>query len=320
MPRHLPPDELLAVGDKTGLDGEALATTSRLVAKVDSAAVQDGFGLYLHGFVVTDAGLWTVVQQGMAPENRTARRYHWLSEGLHDFVNEPHNAIDGAPGAPFVNLTDARAESSRSAQLEMLESGPDQALQELHRLAAGFNQDHLSLPAHHDVQLSDVFLKRLHATLAAAADRGPKDFADLLLTPGVGARTVEALALVAEVVHGAPARFEDPARFSFALGGKDGHPFPVPLKVYDETIGVLRRAVDQARLGNDDRSSAIERLDRQARILEGKVDGPDLDALLQRERANAVQYAGRTVFDKPKRNRRAKPSATRPKRGQLDLF
>ncbi len=309
------PDELLAVGERTGLDGHALASTSRLVAKVDSAAVQDGFSLYLHGFIIADDGLWTVVQQGMAPEGRTARRYHWLSDGLEDFVDRPHNAIDGIPGGPILNLTDSRAAPSRSAQLELVQDNPDFAVRELRRAIAGAGS-HLTLPRHHEIKMSGIFLQRLHGTLAAAAQRGPVDFADLLLTPGVGARTVEALALVAEVVHGAPSRFEDPARFSFALGGKDGHPFPVPLDVYDETIGLLRRAVDQAKLGNDDRTSAIERLDRQARLLEGKASGPNLEALFEHERENSKGFGGRTAFDREARPPGRKVRASR----QLDLF
>src|SRR4029079_6680442 len=215
-----------------GFDGSALATASRLVAKVDSAAVQDGFDLYLHGFVVTDDGLWTVVQQGMNGERRQARRYHWLSEGLRSFVEEPHFAIEGARQAEIVNLTDRRAEASRRRQLDLLGTlGPDGIARELALLKPQEKTNaisppqltlpHLVMPAHHDVRTSDVVARRLHGNLAAAADAGPTDFAGLLLVPGVGARTVRALAMVAEVVHGSPFRFSDPARFSLALGGKD---------------------------------------------------------------------------------------------------
>jgi hypothetical protein len=232
--------ELISIGDRAGFDGAALAQASRLVAKVDSAAVQDGFDLYLHGFIVTDDGSWTVVQQGMNGERKQARRYHWLSEGLSSFVNDPHAAIDGQGQGQIINLADRRAEASRNAQLDLLYSmGPDRIARELvalqtlreRRDAPPVEQPllpHLVMPHHHDVRGSDVIVRRLHANLTAAADRGPKDFPDLLLTPGVGARTVRALAMVAEVVHGAPYRFTDPARFSFAHGGKDRHPFPVP--------------------------------------------------------------------------------------------
>jgi uncharacterized protein len=205
---------------------------------VDSAAVQDGFALYLHGFFASDDGDWTVVQQGMNGEKRQARRYHWHSASLVSFVEEPHSAIDGPGQGTIVNLTDRRAAPSRQAQLELLSTlGPDRIADELAVLSAEPvlqpELPHLIMPARHAVRSSDVFIRRLHGTLAAAADRGPADFAELLLTPGVGGRTVEALAMVAEVLHGAPYRFEDPARFSLAHGGKDRHPYPVPIKVYD---------------------------------------------------------------------------------------
>jgi hypothetical protein len=228
------PHELTAIGERVGFDGAALARTSRLVAKVDSAAVQDGFDLYLHGFIVADDGHWSVVQQGMNGERRQARRYHWLSEGLTSFVDAPHTAIDGEPRGEIVNLTDRRAAASRQGQVDILGSlGPDGIAREVEKLSRpGVERQprlpHLVMPAHHDVWPSDVMARRLHGTLTAAAERGPEDFAALLLTPGVGARTVQALAMVAEVVHGAPYRFADPARFSLAHGGKDRHPTLFP--------------------------------------------------------------------------------------------
>jgi hypothetical protein len=155
---------------------------------------------------------------------------------------------------------------------------------------------HLVMPAHHDVRESDVFMRRLHGTLAAAAGRAPANFPELLLTPGIGARTVQSLAMVAEVVHGAPYRFQDPARFSLAHGGKDGHPFPVPLKVYDETLRVLKQAVGKARLGHGEELEALRRLDQQARVLERTADGPSLAAHLARERAQSADLGGRSVF------------------------
>jgi uncharacterized protein len=301
------PGELTAIGDRVGIDGAALATTSRLVAKVDSAAVQDGFDLYLHGFIVGDDGHWVVVQQGMNGDRRQARRYHWLSEGLQDFVEEPHAAIDGIEQGVIVNLTDRRAQLSRQRQLELLGGlGPDGVVRELARLAEAKSEapraaaqpslPHLFMPAHHDVRPEDIVSRRLHANLAAAADRGPKDFADLLLVPGVGARTVRALAQVAEIVHGAPYRFSDPARFSLAHGGKDRHPYAVPLKVYDRTIGVLRSAIVKARLGHSEELAAIKRLDEQSRRMERHVSGPSVEALFAEERARSHQYGGRSVF------------------------
>jgi hypothetical protein len=298
------PSELAAAGEAAGFDGVELARSSRLVAKVDSAALQDGFDLYLHGFFVTDEGKWAVVQQGMNGERRTARRYHWLSEGLTSFVDSPHAAIEGRRQGEVLNLADRRARASRDAQLELLaELGPDRLALEaaaVERRAPVPEAEpllpHLALPDRHDVRSEDVVLRRLHGTLAAAAEAGPKDFADLLLVPGVGARTVRSLAMVAEVIHGAPSRFSDPARFSLAHGGKDGHPFPVPLKVFDKTIGVLKSAVEQAKLGRDEKLAAIRRLDDQARRLEAHVGGPSFEAVIAEERRLSHSYGGRSVF------------------------
>jgi uncharacterized protein len=301
------PLELTAIGERVGFDGSALAEASRLVAKVDSAAVQDGFDLYLHGFIVTDDGKWTVVQQGMNDASRTARRYHWLSEGLQSFVEAPHAGIDGIHQGEIVNLTDRRADVSRRTQLDLLASlGPDGLTRELAAIEAKpakapppdpvqLTLPHLVMPAHHDVRASDVVSSRLHATFTAAANRGPSDFAELLLVPGVGARTVRALALVAEVVHGAPYRFTDPARFSFAHGGKDRHPFPVPLKVYDETIAVMKTAVQKAKLGQDDKLAALKRLDDEARRVERRA-GPPVEDVIAEERRLSHAYGGRSVF------------------------
>jgi hypothetical protein len=301
------PRELVAIGERVGLDGTALATASRLVAKVDSAALQDGFDLYLHGFIVTDDGHWVVVQQGMNGDRRQARRYHWLSEGLQSFVDEPHAAIDGVDQGVIVNLTDRRAEASRWRQLEILgELGPDGIERQLARLEHNRIESsgpqaqsvlpHLVMPAHHDVRPEDIVTRRLHGNLAAAAERGPQDFSELLLVPGVGARTVRALAQVAEIVHGAPYRFSDPARFSVAHGGKDRHPYPVPLKVYDRTISVLKTAVHRAKLGRSEELAAIRRLDVQARQLERHVAGPSVEALFADERVRSHEYGGCSVF------------------------
>jgi hypothetical protein len=284
------PDELTALGERVGLDAPALVRASRLVAKVDSAAVQDGFDLYLHGFIVADDGAWVVVQQGMNGARRQARRYHWIWDRAGAFVEEPHAAIEGRPGGDIVNLVDRRAADARGGIVGLAAGRPDTAVAELSRLR---------MPAHHDVRAEDIDLKRLGKTLAAVADRGPADFADLMLVPGVGARTLFALALVAEVVHGAPSRFADPARFSLAHGGKDGHPFPVPLTVYDQTIAVLKRAVARAKLGDGDRLAAIRRLDDQARLVDGAtaITPADLARGVAAERAAKVALGGRTVAE-----------------------
>ncbi|WP_064685560.1 DUF763 domain-containing protein [Rhizobium bangladeshense] len=301
------PQELVSIGERVGLDGEGLATTSRLIAKVDSAALQDGFDLYLHGFIVADDGHWVVVQQGMNGDRRQARRYHWLSEGLESFVDSPHAAIEGRSQGEIVNLADKRAERSRRGQLDLLATlGPDRIVREAAALQRADEPapepaeqpmlPHLIMPAHHDVRESDVNMRRLHGNLAAAADRGPADFQELLLVPGVGARTVKALAMVAEVVHGAPCRFSDPARFSIAHGGKDRHPFPVPLKVYDETIGVMKSAVLKGKLGREEELQALKRLDEQSRRMERYVTGPDLKEIIAGEFRQSAGFGGRSVF------------------------
>jgi hypothetical protein len=307
------PHELLQIGDMTGVDAASLVRASRLVAKIDSAAVQDGFDLYLHAFFATVDGHWCVVQQGMNEELGEARRYHWQSEDLPGFFESPHAAIEGRNVGPIVNLADVRAERNRTAALRLVQGGPDRTISLLRQFRQSGNAalslslfpetepiapllPHLQLPHRHQVRASDVVLKRLHGTLAAAADAGPKDYADLLLTPGVGARTVEALAFVAEVVHGAPSRFSDPARFSMAHGGKDGHPFPVPVKVFDATIRLLKSAVARAKLGSTEALSAIQRLDAQARLLEASASGPTFDSHMAEERAKSPSLGGRTVF------------------------
>jgi len=306
------PTELVAVGESTGLNAAPLVRTSRLVAKIDSALVQDGYELYLHGFFVTLEGDWCVVQQGMNPERREARRYHWGSDRVAGFFDAPHSAIEGRNVGPIINLTDPGAAANRSAGLELVRQGPDPLITVLHRLDNSRPQTpdlfetgeptlpvtgarHLVMPAHHDVRAADVDLRRLHATLAAAADRGPKDFSDLLLLPGIGARTIASVAFVAEILHGAPCRFRDPARFALAHGGKDGHPFAVPLKIYDETLGVLKRAVSRAKLGRHETLEAIRRLDEQARRVDEVVAGPSLADYVASEREHSSAYGGRTV-------------------------
>src|SRR3954449_5640167 len=281
------PDELTALGDRVGLDAPALVRASRLVAKVDSAAVQDGFDLYLHGFIVADDGAWVVVQQGMNGARRQARRYHWLWDRAGAFVDEPHAAIEGRPVGDIVNLVDRRAAGARGEMVGLARGGPE---------AAVAGPARLRMPAHHDVRAEDIDLGRLGKTLAAVADRGPSDFAELMLVPGVGARTLFALALVAEGFHGAPSRFADPARFSLAHGGKDGHPFPVPLNVYDQTIRVLKSAVAKAKLGREEELGALKRLDDAARRLERVARGPSLEAFIDEERRPPPAGGGRTVF------------------------
>lgn len=298
------PHELVNIGARVGFDGNGLAQSSRLVAKVDSAAIQDGYDLYLHGFIVTDEGKWTVIQQGMNAQNKQARRYHWLSENLRSFVESPHAAIEGPRQGNIINLTDERARASRSIQIELLKTlSPERILSEANKIeninhfaTRKFEQQtllKLDMPMHHDVRSENISSRRLLGNIAAAIDSGPKDFSELLLTPKVGARTIFALALVAEVIHGAPCRFSDPARFSLAHGGKDGHPFPVPIKVYDETIRVMKTAVQKAKIGEKDKLDAIKRLDRQARDLERHIiKGPTVEEIIAHENDVSAEYGG----------------------------
>ena len=283
------PDELRAFSAKTGLDGDALARTSRLTARVDNNAVADGFQLYLHSFAITQLGEWAVVQQGMNPENRLARRYHWHSAKVRDFVSEPHTAIVGRPQGEILNLVDARAERAQGALLTIAKQPVTTALKDARKLV---------MPTHHDVRARDVDLKRLGAVLAVAHEQDLRDFASLLLVEGLGPRTLQSLALIAEVVHGAPSRFSDPARFSFAHGGKDGHPFPVPLKTYDESLATLRRSLHAARLGHTEKLEGFRRLDRLTRsVEEGREPLADFQAAMKHERAVSPSLGGRTVFD-----------------------
>jgi hypothetical protein len=249
--------------------------------------------LYLHTFVVSNAGEWTVVQQGMNASNGLARRYHWHSPSVRDFTCAPHTGIVGEHQGTIMNLVDERAKLVQTAMLSTVRQNPDVTLSEIKKL---------NLPAHHDVRAADVDMKRLGAVLALAYERDLHDFASLLLVEKLGPRTLQSLALIAEVVHGAPARFSDPARFSFALGGKDRHPFPVPLKTYDESLSVLRRGLDQARLGKSEKMDGFRRLDSFVRTIEEQCrPTADLARVVAHEHAISNSIGGRSVFDDAKR-------------------
>ena len=304
----LTPQELLFVGEKTGLDGMNLANCSRLTAKVDNTAIQDGFQLYQHNFIVDNKGQWAVIQQGMNPNSKTARRYHWHSQDLKSFVEEPHTFIYGENQGTILNLTAQTAAKSRDGILELAKESPAKIMKEM---------QYLSMPAHHDVRMEDVNMKRLGAMLWATHENKPEDFEELLLLKGMGPRALQSLALVSEIIYGTPTRFEDPARFSFAHGGKDGHPFPVPVKIYDETIDTLQRAINRAKIGNNDKIDAIRKLSEISRKAEESFTPNDnFDALIQRERDESHKYGGRTIFGD------AKPPKKRPPNpgNQLELF
>ncbi|HTK19957.1 MAG TPA: DUF763 domain-containing protein [Mucilaginibacter sp.] len=296
------PNELLKISQQTGLDGNHLVKCSKLSAKVDNTAIQDGFQLYTHNFILTNEGKWAVVQQGMSAQSKTARRYHWHSETLSSFVDDPHTFIYGQNNGYILNMADKQASGSRNGVMQIAAEKPDKMLSEINKLV---------MPSHHDVRSKDVDLKRLGAVLWLAQEKKPSDFEDLLLLEGLGPRTLQSLVLVSEVIHGTPSRFKDPARFSFAHGGKDGHPFPVPVKVYDETLGVLQTAIYKAKLGQSEKSEAIKRLSKIAENAEKDfVPNANFDKVIEQERNDSWRYGGRTVFGK------AKP----PVEMQLKLF
>jgi uncharacterized protein len=283
------PNELRFLANQRGFDADALVRTSRLTARIDNNAIADGFQIYLHNFVLTSEGEWAVVQQGLNDRNGMARRYHWHSASVRDFVAEPHTGIVGENQGVIMNLVDAEADRAQRALLEIANEHPDKTLTEVR---------HLRMPAHHDVREKDVDLKRLGAVLALAYERGLNDFTELLLLEKLGPRTLQSLALVAEVVHGAPSRFNDPARFAFAHGGKDGHPHPVPLKTYDDSLRFLRKSLEAAKLGHTEKLDGFRRLERFVRLVEERlVPEANLAKLIRHEKAISRSLNGRTVFD-----------------------
>jgi hypothetical protein len=309
------PAELLQLAARLGFDGESLVRTSRLTARIDNNAIADGFQIYLHSFVVTENGEWAVVQQGLNDLTGMARRYHWHSATVKDFVNEPHTAIVGEHQGVIMNLVDANAKTAQDAMLEIARERPEKILREArslpinartdaldgtreaHEPAAIFSR-HLRMPAHHEVRPSNVDLKRLGAVLAVAYERDLRNFAELLLLEKLGPRTLQSLALVAEVVHGAPSRFDDPARFSFAHGGKDGHPFKVPLKTYDASVDFLRRSLDGARVGDQEKLEGFRRLNRFVDTIETRLTPQaSFDALIAHENTISPTLDGRSVVD-----------------------
>lgn len=329
------PEELLWLGDKTGLNGNELVHASKLCAKVDNTAVQDGFQLYQHNFIVSDEGDWAVVQQGMNIATKTARRYHWCSANLRSFIDEPHTGITGENRGLILNLTDSKAKETRAKILTIANESPQKIVKEAADIARlGTKADlmqpelfeenresespadgiqpypsnlqsscesfiesgrSLVMPSHHEVRTEDVDLKRLGAVLATAYESQPKDFESLLLTPGLGPRTLQSLTLVSEVIYGTPSRFTDPARFSFAHGGKDGHPFPVPCTIYDESIRVLHDSIERSKLGYNDKSECLKRLSETALMVEQNcAPEADFDKTIERERAHSHEWGGRT--------------------------
>ncbi len=320
------PEELLFLAEHTGLPGNDLVRASKLAAKIDNTAVQDGFQLYQHNFILSNEGDWTIVQQGMNSRTKTARRYHWCSQNLRSFVDEPHSGITGENQGQILNLTDSSADKTRSSILTLSNEEPQKIIKEISDIARLGNpleqkksgqlelfdleenldgeicfdngDRNIVLPDHHEVRAEDVDLKRLGGVLATAYENQPKDFESLLLTPGLGPRTLQSLTLVSEVIHGTPCRFRDPARFSFAHGGKDGHPFPVPTKIYDESIRILGDCIEKSKMGYNDKSECLRRLHQTALEIEKNCSPEaDFDATLAYEKSMSKEWGGRTVMD-----------------------
>lgn len=299
------PNELLKIAAITGLDGDALVRNSKLSAKVDNNAVQDGYQIYLHSFILSDEGDWAVIQQGMNDGNGYARRYHWHSATIKSFIEEPHSFIYGKNQGQILNLTDKLADKTKSGVLNITKENPDIILKEARKIF---------MPAHHDVRANNMNLKRLGSVLAVAHEREGLNMEELLLLEGLGPRTLQSLVLVSEVIHGTPSRFDDPARYSFAHGGKDGHPFPVPTQTYDEVITVLDNAIQKAKLGHTDKNVAIKNLHKAAIKLEHDfVPNDNFNELIEKERSDSYKYGGKTVFGD------AKPPKS-DKGNQLELF
>ncbi len=300
------PNELMRIAERTGLDGNLLVRNSKLTAKVDNNAIQDGFQIYLHSFILSKEGDWAVVQQGMNDASGYARRYHWHSPSITSFVEEPHSFIYGPNQGQIMNITHKEAADTRDTMLLLTKEKPQELIEQVKSII---------LPGHHDVKEKDVDLKRLGSVLAVAYEKEGLDIESLLLLEGLGPRTLQSLVLVSEVIHGTASRFEDPARFSFAHGGKDGHPFPVPTMVYDETIQTLKHAVEKAKLGNSDKNEAIKNLSKAARKLEENFQpNNNFNQLIERERNDSWKYGGKTVFGD------AKQLKVKPHETQIKLF
>ena len=303
------PEELTRVGYRTGLNATDLVRASRLTAKVDNNALQDGFQIYLHNFIVTKEEKWVVVQQGLNDKSGYARRYHWHSDAFKSYIERPHSEVVGKNQGLIFNLTDIGAKPTHAGILNIAEEQPEKITKEITRMI---------LPAHHDVRLEQVDLKRLGAVLSLAQEKEVQGFEELLLVPGLGPRTLQSLTLVSEIIHGTPSRFSDPARFSFAHGGKDGHPFPVPTKIYDQVIDTMDGIVQHAKLQRTEKVEALRSLHDMARKQEQYfVPNGKLDDLINHEWEQSNSWGGRAVFDVTSQKRRM---SSQKKLSQLKLF
>jgi uncharacterized protein len=250
------PHEIAFVGEHDSLqvDPQSLIYASKMSAKVDSAALQDGYNLYHHNFIFDREGRWAVIQQGMNTDNRWARRYHWLQEEVKDFVCEPHAAICCDHTKPILNMIAVESEGTRQVSAELATQSPVEVVKQWTQL------QRMDMPSHHPVSLKDIKPENLHKILEKTYEHKPQNFEGLLAVPGVGPKTIRALSMISELIYGKPSSIKDPVRFSFAHGGKDGHPYPVNRKGYDESIAILKEAIDQANIGQTDKIKALKSL------------------------------------------------------------
>ena len=284
------PNQIRNVSNQHGLKGNELVKSCYLTRKIDNNAIMDGYNLYQQYFILTDEGEWTNISQGMNTKTRRARRYHWHSPTVRSFVDDPHTGIVGKKGKPIINLVDSRADNVRNNIINLTHEKPMKVLNECKKM---------SLPNRHDVRESDVNMKRLGAVLEMAYNNGIDNFEDLMMLKGVGPKTLKSLALVSEVIHGDSSRFEDPSRFSFAVGGKDGRPHPVDTKAYDETIEMLQDSVEKSKLGYKDKSKAIKRLHRATKDVESRFTPVSfLEDLLDIEWKDSEKNGGMTFMGK----------------------
>ncbi|MGE5893760.1 MAG: DUF763 domain-containing protein [bacterium] len=248
------PEQIRAYADTLSLDPESLIYASKMSAKVDSTAVQDGYQLYHHVFIFTSGAEWTVIQQGMNEGNRMARRYHWLGSSVKDFVAEPHRAICCDARNVTLNMVAQESEEARQITTVLAREKPEKVVQEIEKIQK------LEMTRRHTISNGDIDPRKICRTLLKSYESQPENFEKLLGVQGVGAKTIRALSLISEIVYGKSPSFRDPARFSFAHGGKDGTPFPVDERTYDRTIDVMRRAINSSKIGNQDKLDAVRKL------------------------------------------------------------
>ena len=284
------PKQIERVAEQHSLDGDELVRSCQLAKRVDNNAIQDGYNLYQQHVILTDEGEWTGITQGMDTSTRRARRYHMHSPSVRSFVDDPHTGIVGDRGESILNLADTRADGARQHIVEMTQDEPRAVLDAAREITMG---------NYHEVREQDVDLKRLGAVLALAHGQEIEKFEDLLLLKGVGPQTLKALALTSELIHGDASRFDDPARFSFAVGGKDGRPHPIDREALQETIGHLQDSVEQSKLGYDEKSRALKRLHRATRHIEDtRAPEANLDELASAEWQRAEKSGGMTFMGK----------------------